>query len=114
MNIRSLLGLLALSCLLFFPSRFAPAAEPKVEKKGKPDYKITIFDDEHLKGKNLIVRQSVPNLSELKFIDSSGLGVLLRFHNAMVTANRPYRVIPGPPHVHRAFVLTGLDQTLQF
>ena len=54
------------------------------------------------------------DLSELKFIDSSGLGVLLRFHNAMVTANRPYRVIPGPPHVHRAFVLTGLDQTLQF
>ena len=54
------------------------------------------------------------DLSELEFIDSSGLGVLLRFHNAMVTADRSYRVIPGPPHVHRAFVLTGLDQTLQF
>jgi anti-anti-sigma factor len=54
------------------------------------------------------------DLSELEFIDSSGLGVLLRFHNAMVTANRSYRVLPGPPPVHRAFVLTGLDQTLQF
>jgi len=49
----------------------APGDEKKSEKKGKPDYKVTIFDDEHLKGKNLVVRQSVANLGDLKFNDKS-------------------------------------------
>ena len=43
----------------------------KPDKKGKPDYKVTIFDDEHLKGKSVVVRQSVPNLGDLKFNDKS-------------------------------------------
>ena len=54
------------------------------------------------------------DLTELDFIDSSGLGILVRFHNAATAANTPYRLIAGPAHVHRAFVLTGLDQTLSF
>src|SRR6185436_20167111 len=67
---------LALSVLLTAVT-FAPAAPDaakktdKAEKKGKPDYKVTIFDDEHLKGKSVIVRQSVPNLGDLKFNDKS-------------------------------------------
>lgn len=54
------------------------------------------------------------DLSELEFIDSSGLGVLVRFHNAAATAGYEYSVIAGPPQVHRAFVLSGLDQALPF
>ncbi|RKQ87205.1 anti-sigma B factor antagonist/stage II sporulation protein AA (anti-sigma F factor antagonist) [Solirubrobacter pauli] len=54
------------------------------------------------------------DLSELDFIDSSGLGVLVRFHNAAGTAGYEYSVIAGPPPVHRAFVLSGLDQALPF
>lgn len=54
------------------------------------------------------------DLSELDFIDSSGLGVLVRFHNAAAAAGYEYSVIAGPPPVHRAFVLSGLDQALPF
>jgi anti-sigma B factor antagonist len=54
------------------------------------------------------------DLSDLDFIDSSGLGVLVRFNNAAQAADFPYRVIAGPPRVHRAFVLSGLDRALPF
>src|SRR5829696_8157825 len=50
------------------------------------------------------------DLSELEFIDSSGLGVLVRFNNVAMADGFAYTVIAGPPHVHRAFVLSGLDQ----
>ncbi|MBE2315566.1 STAS domain-containing protein [Solirubrobacter sp. CPCC 204708] len=54
------------------------------------------------------------DLSELEFIDSSGLGALVRFNNAATAAGYEYSVIAGPPQVHRAFVLSGLDQALPF
>jgi anti-anti-sigma factor len=54
------------------------------------------------------------DLSDLEFIDSSGLGVLVRFDNAATTAGFDYAVIPGPAAVHRAFVLSGLDRMLPF
>ena len=54
------------------------------------------------------------DLSDLEFIDSSGLGVLVRFHNLAAAAGYDYSVIAGPPQVHRAFVLSGLDQALPF
>ena len=54
------------------------------------------------------------DLTDLEFIDSSGLRVLVRLHNAATAADYTYRLIAGPPQVHRAFVLSGLDQALPF
>jgi anti-anti-sigma factor len=54
------------------------------------------------------------DLSDLEFIDSSGLGVLVRFNNAATTEGLDYTVIAGPAAVHRAFVLSGLDRMLPF
>ncbi len=54
------------------------------------------------------------DLRDLDFIDSSGLGALVRFNNAAQADGYEYRVIPGPPQVHRAFVLAGLDRALPF
>jgi anti-anti-sigma factor len=54
------------------------------------------------------------DLTELHFIDSSGLRVLVRLHNAAVTSGFEYRLIAGPPQVHRTFALCGLDRTLTF
>ena len=50
-----------------------PASFGQAKKKGKPkvDYKVTIFDDEHFRGKNVIIRQSTPNLDAVKFSDHS-------------------------------------------
>lgn len=54
------------------------------------------------------------DLTGLEFIDSSGLGVLVRFNNGAVADGYAYSVIAGPPQVHRAFELSGLDQALPF
>jgi anti-anti-sigma factor len=54
------------------------------------------------------------DLSGLEFIDSSGLRVLVKHHNRATTDGFTYRLIPGPPQVHRTFVLCGLDRTLAF
>ena len=54
------------------------------------------------------------DLTGLEFIDSSGLGVLVRFNNAAIADGYTYSVIAGPPQVHRAFELSGLDQALPF
>src|ERR1044072_4319424 len=54
------------------------------------------------------------DLSELHFIDSSGLRVLVRLHNDALTAGFEYTLIAGPPQVQRTFALCGLDRTLAF
>jgi len=54
------------------------------------------------------------DLRDLKFIDSSGLRVLVRLHNAAVNGGFDYTLIAGPPQVHRTFTLCGLDRTLAF
>jgi anti-anti-sigma factor len=54
------------------------------------------------------------DLSALKFIDSSGLRVLVKLHNRATTDGFSYTLIPGPPQVHRTFALCGLDRTLAF
>jgi anti-anti-sigma factor len=54
------------------------------------------------------------DLAGLGFIDSSGLRALLVLHKAAATSEFTYSLIPGPPEVHRTFVLTGLDQVLAF
>ena len=48
----------------------ASGQEKKAAKK-KTDYKMIICDDEFLKGKNVAIRQTVPNMAELKFNDKS-------------------------------------------
>jgi anti-anti-sigma factor len=54
------------------------------------------------------------DLSDLAFIDSSGLRVFLALQNAAVVEGFTYALIPGPPQVHRAFALCGLVETLPF
>ena len=54
------------------------------------------------------------DLSALKFIASSGLRVLVKLHNRATSEGFDYRLIPGPPQVHRTFALCGLDRTLAF
>jgi anti-anti-sigma factor len=54
------------------------------------------------------------DLRPLEFIDSSGLRVLLALHNAAARDGFDYTLIAGPPQVHRAFALCGLDRTLSF
>jgi anti-sigma B factor antagonist len=74
---------------------------------------VTTFDEALRKAREAGGPLTI-DLSDLEFIDSSGLGVLVRFNNLAATDGFEYDLIPGPAAVHRAFVLSGLDQMLPF
>jgi anti-anti-sigma factor len=56
----------------------------------------------------------VIDLRELDFLDSSGLRAFVALHHRAEKEGFSYRVIAGPPQVHRTFVMTGLDRILAF
>jgi anti-sigma B factor antagonist len=52
------------------------------------------------------------DLRELEFIDSTGLGVLVKTHQRMREAGRHLGIVEGTGQVKRLLELTGLDQQL--
>jgi anti-sigma B factor antagonist len=54
----------------------------------------------------------VVDLSDLEFIDSTGLSVLVAAHHQAVAAGHEFCVVQGPPQVQRLLALTGLEQRL--
>jgi anti-sigma B factor antagonist len=54
----------------------------------------------------------VLDLQELEFIDSTGLGVLVKTHQRMREVGDQLAVIEGTGQVKRLLELTGLDQQL--
>ena len=56
----------------------------------------------------------VLDLSALSFIDSVGMGVVIRFAHELQARAIPLRIIPASPVVHRVFELTGVADALPF
>jgi anti-anti-sigma factor len=54
----------------------------------------------------------VVDLRGLTFIDSTGLGVLVRAHQVAKEQGRRFGLVRGNGQVHRLLSLTGLDQEL--
>lgn len=54
------------------------------------------------------------DLSEVTFIDGTGLGVILRAHGRLREADCRLVVIPGPRAVQRLFKITGTERQLDF
>jgi anti-anti-sigma factor len=54
------------------------------------------------------------DLSDLAFLDSSGLRAILRLHAASAQGSFRLELKPGPPTVQRIFELTGMVDTLPF
>jgi anti-sigma B factor antagonist len=54
------------------------------------------------------------DLHRLHFIDSTGLGVIVRLHAEARQRGIELQLRPGPPHVHRVFEKTGLADALPF
>lgn len=53
----------------------------------------------------------VADLSDVTFIDSSGLGALVALNNALTDRGHgPLQIVPGPPNVMRVLRLVGLDE----
>lgn len=56
----------------------------------------------------------VVDLTDLAFIDSSGLRELLRLHRHTQGAGRALHLRPGPPLVQRIMQISGLSEVLPF
>jgi anti-sigma B factor antagonist len=54
----------------------------------------------------------VIDLSDLEFMDSTGLSVLVAAHQQALTAGHEFCVVQGPAQVQRLLALTGLEQRL--
>jgi anti-sigma B factor antagonist len=54
------------------------------------------------------------DLSAVSFIDSVGLGVIIRFAQELEGRGIALCIVPGPPEVQRVFESTGLADTLPF
>jgi anti-sigma B factor antagonist len=60
------------------------------------------------------LRSFTLDLTGLTFIDSVGLGVVIRLAAELETRGIPLRILPGPPHVQRVFGTAGLAHALPF
>jgi anti-anti-sigma factor len=60
------------------------------------------------------LRQLTLDLSGLTFIDSVGIGVVIRLAAELETRGIELRIVPGPRHVHRVFTSVGMAQVLPF
>jgi anti-anti-sigma factor len=54
----------------------------------------------------------VVDMSQLEFMDSSGLRALVTADERARRAGRRLAIVPGPPHVRRVFEITQLDARL--
>jgi anti-anti-sigma factor len=54
------------------------------------------------------------DLRALQFIDSTGVGVLLRVYDEAQRREIALAIEPGPPEVHRVFEVAGLADVLPF
>ena len=54
------------------------------------------------------------DLTGLTFIDSLGLGVVIRLAGELEARGIPMRILPGPPPVQQVFTTAGLTDALPF
>jgi anti-sigma B factor antagonist len=60
------------------------------------------------------LRSFTLDLTGLTFIDSLGLGVVIRLATELEARGIPLRILPGPAPVQRVFASAGLAQALPF
>jgi anti-sigma B factor antagonist len=72
------------------------------------------LEDELIRLENDGRSEIVLDLSQLKFIDSTGLAVILRAHRRMTGNSHRLSIVRPRGQVGRTFELTGLDTALSF
>ena len=60
------------------------------------------------------LRRLTLDLSGVTFLDSTGLGVVLRLASELPQLGIELRIVPGPPGVQRVFATAGLVDVLPF
>jgi anti-anti-sigma factor len=73
----------------------SPALDQELERVSRSDTELLILD-----------------LSELEFMDSTGLSVLIKANQRAQDAGKRFGVLKGSPQVQRLLSLTGVDERL--
>jgi anti-sigma B factor antagonist len=91
-------------------------AEARAELSGEFDMNATFTVEPALE--RLVeepgVEKVVVDLSNLSFIDSTGMGVLLRLQGEATARGLDVELVPGPDPVQRVFASAGLLDALPF
>jgi anti-anti-sigma factor len=74
----------------------SPALEEALERAFGADVELVVLD-----------------LRELEFMDSTGLSVLVKAHQAAELAHHKLALVKGPPQVQRLLNLTGVAERLR-
>jgi anti-anti-sigma factor len=70
------------------------------------------LEDEIMKAVQTDATSLVIDLRQLEFVDSTGLGVLVKAHQLAADAGREFGLVRGGPQVERLLDLTGLADRL--
>ena len=60
------------------------------------------------------LRRLTLDLSDVTFLDSTGLGVVLRLASELQQRRIELQIVPGPPEVQRVFETAGVTDALPF
>ncbi|MGI5901997.1 MAG: STAS domain-containing protein [Desulfitobacteriia bacterium] len=60
------------------------------------------------------IKTIILHMGELKFIDSSGLGVLLGRYKKLLPLGGKLKVAGVPPHIYKIMELSGLPKIIEF
>jgi len=60
------------------------------------------------------IRALTVDLSQLSFIDSTGIGVLLRLNSEAQESGTELAIVPAEPQVQRIFEVAGVSEALPF
>jgi anti-sigma B factor antagonist len=91
------------------PDAYKIALNGEADLLGTPEIEAAL-QDAHADDSRLVV----VDLSELTFIDSSGLHALVSGHELCRARGQELRVVPGPANIQRLFELAGLNEVLSF
>jgi anti-anti-sigma factor len=74
----------------------------------------SLVEDELLRAERDLPSAIVIDLRDLRFIDSSGLRLILEADLRARRDQRRLALVPGPDAVHRVFLIALLDKRLEF
>lgn len=84
--------------------------EGELDMKNADDLKHVIDMEIDKKG----IRTIILHMQDLKFIDSSGLGVILGRYKKLLPLGGKIKITNVPPHLYRIMELSGLPKIIEF
>jgi anti-anti-sigma factor len=86
----------------------------RVSLEGELDLSNVLYVEEEIRKAEKRKPALVLDLRKLRFLDSTGLRVIVSAHQRARNQGRKLRIVPGGEAVRRLFRLSGLERRLDF